>query len=726
MGKENNVQKYLEELLTVSDIEKVSELELSINAENPFVLNNSGSRNAMTCQHLSQTLDLCDGEERIVQTGITHQLGQTTFSIKVEKDCIVEDIIVRYQDLVNKKEDYPEIVLVVRYLEVSREEHEYDVIVIPRIHMLHQTFGFEYKLNDKIMNNLRVGTRLYAGDILADSPAVRENGGYAYGLNNRIALISIPEVAEDGVVISESCAERFSYSYFEKRIIEFGKDKFPLNLYGDDDNYKGFPDIGDYIREDGVIVALRSHNQTYAGSLCSKEDLKHYDADFDEVIRGSHPGGKVILNGKERDNGKVIDIKCWYNTTSKNKGNLYKTTTEAANKYLDHTVQFYDMLDLSYKNIKKESSRYGSMAPSLTHQFSRRIVEAGVLKNMKTRHGITHKGNEKDIYTLEILIKYTVPARLGSKISCLHGGKGVVVEIRPDHLMPRDSNGPVDIIMDPRSIVSRMNLGRLAEIYISASARKARDMIRELLNTKGPKVAFNKLLEYLKLLGNEQATYYAKASEEEKEMILREIMEDELRIFMRVSNPKPVIHVANDIKNSEFVPVREKLKMNINGQEVETEDDILVGVLYNILLCKTPEDNLSVTSNPWVNHYGLPASPPPFAKHAFPYKNAPVRIFGETEIRVIGCYAGSLALAELKDRANNPKTFKNMYRNFLTANDGWFQDYIVDRNEVPIGGDVSRELYESILKSVGLGMEYVSDQESHFDTRSNTVTEVLK
>ena len=40
-------------------------------------------------------------------------------------------------------------------------------------------------------------------------------------------------------------------------VISFGEDEVPLNLYGDDENYKIHPDVGELIRSDGVLFASR-------------------------------------------------------------------------------------------------------------------------------------------------------------------------------------------------------------------------------------------------------------------------------------------------------------------------------------------------------------------------------------------------------------------------------------------------------------------------------------
>ena len=63
--------------------------------------------------------------------------------------------------------------------------------------------------------------------------------------------------------------------------MEFGANEFPLNLYGDDLHYKPFPEIGEAIREDGLLMALRRFDANLAPAMVSRRDLQEIDYLFD-------------------------------------------------------------------------------------------------------------------------------------------------------------------------------------------------------------------------------------------------------------------------------------------------------------------------------------------------------------------------------------------------------------------------------------------------------------
>lgn len=61
----------------------------------------------------------------------------------------------------------------------------------------------------------------------------------------------------------------------------------------------------------------------------------------------------------------------------------------------------------------------------------------------------------------------------GDKIAGRHGNKGVICRIMPEYDMPRLADGtPVDMVMSPISVISRMNLGQILEVTLGAAGYK--------------------------------------------------------------------------------------------------------------------------------------------------------------------------------------------------------------------------------------------------------------
>jgi DNA-directed RNA polymerase subunit beta len=60
----------------------------------------------------------------------------------------------------------------------------------------------------------------------------------------------------------------------------------------------------------------------------------------------------------------------------------------------------------------------------------------------------------------------------GDKMAGRHGNKGVISVIKPVEDMPYDENGdPVDIVLNPLGVPSRMNVGQVLEVHMGMAAK---------------------------------------------------------------------------------------------------------------------------------------------------------------------------------------------------------------------------------------------------------------
>ena len=74
---------------------------------------------------------------------------------------------------------------------------------------------------------------------------------------------------------------------------------------------------------------------------------------------------------------------------------------------------------------------------------------------------------------IEIFIAQTRKIQVGDKLAGRYGNKGVVARVLPEEDMPFMEDGtPVDMILNPMGVPSRMNLGQLFEVHIGMAARK--------------------------------------------------------------------------------------------------------------------------------------------------------------------------------------------------------------------------------------------------------------
>lgn len=74
---------------------------------------------------------------------------------------------------------------------------------------------------------------------------------------------------------------------------------------------------------------------------------------------------------------------------------------------------------------------------------------------------------------ITIFVKTEEPAKIGDKLSGRMGNKGIITKIIPDEEAPRNKkNEPVDILLNPHGIISRINIGQLYESAAGKAALK--------------------------------------------------------------------------------------------------------------------------------------------------------------------------------------------------------------------------------------------------------------
>ena len=743
---------------------------------NSNIQHNSSPRGYMYTNHQSQSVTLINGDGPILQTGVDNQLARHTFGPVLQDGGIVMRVIPRYgnlsADLVTDTIDTLVFFLTEEPDDTGRGfTRTLDYTIIPKYHTgLHQNFGFEYKTDPNVLKQVKRGNYIQPGTRLAVSPSIRENSEYALGVNANMLLCSHPDIAEDGIVISESLAKKMRYHVFETKAVEFGSDYLPLNLYGDDNNYKPFPEIGDKINQSSVLAALRNFsdfNSNKAGldndpldftmALMSNADLRRFDTVFDKCIYVRGPGETLKFGNIEEDSGVVIDIVCYKNNkkTSELYQGLDKIAEKYANSYIKYNEDILDAFDSIMQELQCVTYGYGTNDIKITHKLHTLIVQAGKVayeKNMKriksnpklmeishmlkrikdstinnlpSKLALSNRSDNIDTYRFEFTIRYTVVLDKGHKLSDQSGGKGVIIDVRPDHLMPYNKYGRADIVMDSNSIISRMNLARLYQQFFSGASRKTKVMLRNILNTdnvhsldmKQPinienvENAFRCVMGLLGKFDTYQFDTYGQATLEEKLEILQECIQDEVKIQHQVSTEKRAYQIAMDIINSEYDPPVDYVSIpyvESDGtiKEFKTKTKLLIAPLYTILISKTA-DNMLYTSSPNLNNFMFPIPVTSSNRDRFPYRNTPVKNISETEGRLFSFYGGREAIAELKDRANSVPTHRALYNNILTAQHPTNVDNLVDRNLVPFGNDSAIKLVQSIFNSIGMSYTYV-------------------
>lgn len=672
----------------------IKEELVSLHAINPFLNECSASRCHMASTHLSQAVVIENGDEKIIQTGLEKQLGDNTFSVKLEDDVKILSVIPRYTGLSIEQEVVDTLLL------VETVDGMLDYYIVPTNFKLDTTFGFPYK-HSKVMSSIRTGVTLPKGTILADSPTKTDTGGYRFGVNANLCLVNLQETAEDGIIISERLSKKMTYNAYEEKYIEVRDDELLLNLYGTKDDYKPFPEIGETINDDSVLVVLRKMDEDILPSILSANDLMSFDVMNDTAVYARSPGGVIT------------DIKIYGGINYKKK--LLSGTGKYIEKYINAYNNYYKSILTAYESIKKEyMAKYKTTEVNLSKRLKELLVEAMSidLGNHK-KVTYTYKNNPISKLILKFTIRYTLPVACNNKLSDFFGSKGVVVRVKPDNEMPyTEVDGErviADIVMDPSSLVSRMNVGRLYEQYFNAISRKTQHILRKILpiDTKlwtqaMIDQAWDVLLGCYKLIGSEQYTEASLVTDNNLKIeVLYECITEEVYLLYRLVTKKRPYQVVLEAKGTIYEPSVSKLHIPTPNGIVTTKDDIMIAPVYSILLFKTGDTYLSVAGSK-LNHFGFPVGVSSSTRDNLPYRSSPTKICSEAEQKLYLSYVSRNAIAEVKSRANNIDVHKTIYRNILNADTPTNIDSVYDRDTYGYEDDVAMELIHNIFNAAGI------------------------
>ncbi|MEZ4210244.1 MAG: DNA-directed RNA polymerase subunit beta [Patescibacteria group bacterium] len=105
---------------------------------------------------------------------------------------------------------------------------------------------------------------------------------------------------------------------------------------------------------------------------------------------------------------------------------------------------------------------------------SLRMPHGGYGKVIGVKVFDSNKGDKLEVGVLKKIYVYIAQMRkisVGDKLAGRHGNKGVVAKIVPQSDMPYTADGtPVDIILNPLGVISRMNLGQILETHLGWAA----------------------------------------------------------------------------------------------------------------------------------------------------------------------------------------------------------------------------------------------------------------
>jgi DNA-directed RNA polymerase subunit beta len=240
------------------------------------------------------------------------------------------------------------------------------------------------------------------------------------------------------------------------------------------------------------------------------------------------------------------------------------------------------------------------------------------------------------IKMVKVYISIKRKLSVGDKMAGRHGNKGVLSRILPEEDMPYMADGtPVEIVLNPLGVPSRMNVGQILETHLGLAARGLGVQIQQVLDQQFNPDALRKQLKAA-YDGKEMADFIDQLDEEE----LRAMAQ---RLAGGVPMASPVFEgVTEEQMKAEMeragVPLSGQMTL-YNGKTGEPfKEQVTVGIMYMLKLHHLVDDKIHARS---IGPYSLVTQQPLGGKAQFGGQR-----LGEMEVWALEAYGAAHALQE--------------------------------------------------------------------------------
>ena len=347
---------------------------------------------------------------------------------------------------------------------------------------------------------------------------------------------------------------------------------------------------------------------------------------------------------KDRDAERAILERSFYNNIREKLLGQKLTQAPKGMKTGDViTDEFLDSIPRGqWRQLVTADDKLMSDVEELKQQLDQRIVKLQDWFENKVEK--LRRGDELAPGVLKLVKVFVAVKRKlqpGDKMAGRHGNKGVVSRVVPIEDMPHLEDGtPVDIILNPLGVPSRMNIGQILETHLGWAAHGLGKTVEQALK------AYHSKNSSIKDLRAHLNTIYTKKEDQEdlKKLSDESLVEMASNLIKGVPMATPVFDGANE---GDIVEALEQAGMDGSGQVVlidgrtgEAFDrKVTVGYIYILKLHHLVDDKIHARS---IGPYSLVTQQPLGGKAQFGGQR-----FGEMEVWALEAYGAAYTLQEM-------------------------------------------------------------------------------
>jgi DNA-directed RNA polymerase subunit beta len=479
----------------------------------PFLENDDANRALMGSNMQRQAVPLLQPEAPLVGTGMEHVVARDSGAVVVAKRAGVVEyvsadrIVVRAESRSKKADPVQDLPLDIYNLTKYRRSNQNTCISQKPI--------------------VRKGQRVQVGDVVADGPGT-DQGELALGRNVLVAFMPWGGYNfEDAILVSERLVkdDRFTSIHIEEfeiqaRDTKLGKEEVTRDIPNvseealKDLDDAGIVRIGAKVKPSDILVG----KITPKGETQLTPEEKLLRAIFGEKAGDVRDTSLTVPPGIE---GTVVDVKVFsrrgvdkderaksieeeeigrlekdyqdeiamveMERDQKLKNLLVGKTlvqdlfdpTDKANRLgkKGDRIQREELDNFAWNELKKVKIKEDEGLPQMVRRIEELAEEQIAIYDsmLEERIGRLRRGDDLPPGVIKMVKVYVAVKRklsVGDKMAGRHGNKGVVSKVLPEEDMPYLPDGsPVEIVLNPLGVPSRMNVGQILETHLGWAAR---------------------------------------------------------------------------------------------------------------------------------------------------------------------------------------------------------------------------------------------------------------
>ncbi len=652
----------------------------------PFLEHDDANRALMGSNMQRQAVPTLRAEKPLVGTGMErHVASDSGVCVVAKRGGVVERV------------DAARIVIRVANDEVVAGEAGVDIYNLTKYTRSNQNTC----INQRPI--VRIGDAIARGDILADGPSV-DLGELALGQNMRIAFMPWNGYNfEDSILVSERVVQedRFTTIHIQEltciaRDTKLGSEEITADI----------PNVGE-----GALAKLDESGIVYIGAEVGPGDI---------LVGKVTPKGETQLTPEEKllraifgekasdvkdtslrvptsTRGTVIDVQVFtrdglekdQRSLEIEKIQLDKVRKDLNEEYRIVEAATFERLSAALvgqkavggKGLKKGTEITPELLAEMDKKewFKIRMAEESLNEQLeKAEAQLAERRKELDERfedkkrklatgddlapgVLKIVKVYLAVKRRiqpGDKMAGRHGNKGVISVIMPIEDMPHDEHGePVDIVLNPLGVPSRMNVGQILETHLGLAAKGLGQKIDRMLQEQR-KVA--EVRDFLEQVYNRTGNSKAKTLLDT--MSDAELIDMSHNLRAGVPMATPVFDGAQEAEIKALLRLADLPESGqmtlIDGRTGDTfQRPVTVGYMYMLKLNHLVDDKMHARST---GSYSLVTQQPLGGKAQFGGQR-----FGEMEVWALEAYGAAYTLQEMltvksDDVAGRTKMYKNI------------------------------------------------------------------